>query len=82
LVMAAGMSLPMAAWMRFRGMGWRNAAAMTAAMVVPVFPFLCLVWFHVTKGALCGVYCALTVVAMFALMRYRREVYSMPAPRR
>ena len=46
-------------------------------MVVPVIPFLCLVWFDVTKSAQCGAYCALTVVAMLALMRYRRAEYSM-----
>ena len=50
---------------------------MAAVMVVPVIPFLCLVWFDVTKSAQCGAYCALTVVAMLALMRYRRAEYSM-----
>jgi hypothetical protein len=78
LAMAAGMSIPMVAWMRYRGMGWRNAAEMAAAMVLPVLPFLCLVWFHVGKGAQCGAYCALTVVAMLALMGYRRSRYSTP----
>jgi len=50
---------------------------MAAGMVVPVIPFLCLVWFNVTKSALCGVYCALTVPAMLALMLYRRREYAM-----
>ena len=77
LVMAAGMSIPMVAWMLYRRMGWRNSYEMAAAMVLPVIPFLCLVWFHVTKSAQCGAYCALTVVAMFVLMRYRRSEYSM-----
>jgi hypothetical protein len=78
LAMAAGMSIPMVAWMLYRGMGRRNAYEMAAAMVLPVLPFLCLVWFHVGKGAQCGGYCALTVVAMLALMGYRRSVYSTP----
>lgn len=78
LAMAAGMSIPMVAWMLLRGMGWRNSAEMAAAMVLPVLPFLCLVWFHVGKGAQCGGYCAATIVAMLALMRYRRSQYSMP----
>jgi hypothetical protein len=78
LVMAVGMSVPMVAWMRHRRMGWRNSSEMAAAMVVPVIPFLCLVLFHVGEGAQCGAYCATTVVAMLALMLYRRSEYSMP----
>jgi hypothetical protein len=77
LAMAAGMSVPMVAWMLVRGMGWRNAYEMAAAMVLPVVPFLCLVWFGVTKSAWCGGYCTATVVAMLVLMRYRRGTYSM-----
>ena len=61
----------MVAWMMHRGMGWKNSSEMAAVMVVPVVLFLCLVWFDVTKSAQCGAYCALTVVAMLALMRYR-----------
>ena len=76
LAMAAGMSLPMVAWMLYRGMGPRNASEMAAAMVLPVVPFLCLVWFHVTTSAQCGGYCAATIVAMLALMGYRRSTYS------
>ncbi len=77
LRMAAGMSIPMAAWMLYRGMGWRNSYEMAAAMVLPVIPFLCLVWFNVTKSAQCGAYCASTIVAMLALMRFRRSECSM-----
>jgi hypothetical protein len=80
LAMAAGMTIPMAAWMLFRGMGRRNTAEMAAAMVLPVIPFLCLVWFHVTKSAQCGAYCVLTIVAMLGLMFYRRGQYSAQGP--
>jgi hypothetical protein len=69
LAMAVGMTLPMVAWMRYRGMSWRNSAEMSAAMVLPVIPFLCLVWFGVTESAQCGAYCAVMVVTMYALMR-------------
>jgi hypothetical protein len=78
LAMAAGMSIPMVAWMLVRGMGWKNSTEMAAAMVLPALPFLCLVWFGVTKSAWCGPYCASTIVAMLALMGYRRSQYSMP----
>jgi hypothetical protein len=47
-------------------------------MVIPVIPFLCLYWFGVTKSALCGGYCAVTILAMLALMFYRRPEYSSP----
>jgi hypothetical protein len=76
LAMAAGMTIPMVAWMLLRGMGGRNAAEMAAAMVLPVIPFLCLVWSGVTKSAWCGPYCVLTIAAMLGLMFYRRSQYS------
>jgi hypothetical protein len=77
LAMAFGMTVPMVGWMLYRGMGWKNSAEMVLAMVVPVIPFLCLVWFNVTESAPCGAYCAVTVLAMLALMRYRTREYSM-----
>jgi hypothetical protein len=76
LVIAAGMSIPMAGWMLHRGMGGKNAAEMAAAMVLPVVPFLLLVWFGVTDSALCGPYCIAGVVAMVALMLHRRSEYA------
>jgi hypothetical protein len=76
LVIAAGMSIPMAAWMVYRGMGRRNAAEMAAVMVLPVIPFLVLVWFGITNTALCGPYCILGIVAMLALMLHRRSEYA------
>jgi cytochrome bd-type quinol oxidase subunit 2 len=77
LAIAAGMTLPMVAWMLYRGMGWKNAVEMAAVMILPVLPFLCLVWFGITQTAQCGAYCAVTVLAMLALMGYRRHEYSM-----
>ena len=76
IVMAVGMTVPMAAWMLYRGMGWKNTYEMAAVMAIPVIPFLCLVWFDVTTSAQCGAYCAVTIVAMLALMFYRRREYS------
>jgi uncharacterized membrane protein YhaH (DUF805 family) len=77
LVVAAGMTVPMVAWMRLRGHGWRGCTEMAAAMVVPVIPFLCLVWFNVTNSAQCGPYCVATIGAMLGLMLYRRSDYAM-----
>jgi hypothetical protein len=45
-------------------------------MAIPVIPFLCLVWFGITESAQCGAYCAVTMVAMLALMFYRRREYA------
>ena len=78
LVTAAGMTVPMVGWMLYRGMGRKNAYEMAAAMIVPVVPFLCLVWFGVTESAQCGAYCAVSVAAMLGLMYHRRSVYSKP----
>jgi hypothetical protein len=75
LAMAVGMTVPMVVWMEFRGMGRRNSYEMAAAMVFPVLPCLLLVWSGVTESAPCGEYCAVTIVAMLALMRYRRTEY-------
>lgn len=35
LVMGAAMTVPMVAWMRYRGHGWRACAEMSAAMLLP-----------------------------------------------
>ncbi len=37
LGMAISMTVPMVAWMRYRGHGWRASAEMSAAMFVPTF---------------------------------------------
>jgi hypothetical protein len=79
LAMAVGMTVPMAAWMLHAGMSRRNTGEMSAVMVLAVIPFLCLVWADVTKSAQCGGYCALSVVAMLALMRYRYAEYATHA---
>jgi flagellar biosynthetic protein FliP len=79
LGMAGGMTLPMIAVMEYRHMGHRNSSEMAAAMVLPVIPFLCLVWFGVTKSAQCGPYCLVMIAAMLGLMLYRRAAYGTPA---
>ena len=82
LAMAAGMTVPMVAWMLFRGMGRRNSYEMAAATVLPVVPFLFLVWSGVTTSAQCGGYCVVMIAAMLGLMLYRRDEYSMTTARR
>jgi uncharacterized membrane protein YfcA len=76
LVMAVSMTIPMVAWMRYRRHSWRDSMEMGAAMLVPVVPFLVLLWSQVTREALTGPYMMLSTVAMLALMFYRWDVYS------
>jgi hypothetical protein len=42
--MALTMTVPMVAWMRFRGHSWAPCADMTAAMVLPTLAVLALLW--------------------------------------
>ena len=44
LNMAATMTVPMVAWMRYRGHGWAPAADMTAAMFLPSLAAIALLW--------------------------------------
>jgi hypothetical protein len=50
---------------------------MAAVTVLPVVPFLFLVWSRVTTSAQCGGYCVVMIAAMLGLMLYRRDEYSM-----
>ena len=44
LGMAFTMTVPMVAWMRYRGHGWAPAWEMTAAMFIPSFAAIGLLW--------------------------------------
>jgi hypothetical protein len=76
LVMAFSMTVPMVAWMRYRGHAWRSCSEMGAAMVVPAIPLICLRLADVISGPICGFYCLLSIVAMVFVMLYRRREYS------
>ncbi len=81
LGMALSMTVPMVAWMLFRGHGRRNSAEMGAAMLVPAVPFIILCELHVLEGSTAvGVYMLVSTLAMLGLMACRRAVYSMPMP--
>jgi hypothetical protein len=81
LAMALSMTVPMVAWMLFRGHGRRNSAEMGAAMFVPAIPFIILCLLDVLAGGTAnGIYMVVSTLAMLGLMLYRRAVYSMPMP--
>jgi hypothetical protein len=78
LVMGFNMTVPMVAWMRHRGHGWRSSAEMAAAMFIPAIPVIALLRSEVIGfAAVSGLYCASMLAAMLALMLYRRSEYRM-----
>ena len=66
LNMAVTMTVPMVAWMRYRGHGWQPAFEMSAAMFVPTFAAIGLLWAGIVEDE----HTALMIqhVAMFPLM--------------
>lgn len=75
VLQALGMTVAMVAWMRHRRHSWRSSSEMAAAMITPAVPLVCLRLVDVISGPICGLYCPVTVVAMIALMVYRRSDY-------
>lgn len=76
--MAVTMTLPMVAWMRVRGHGWRACAEMSASMVLPAVGVLALLGSGLVTGsaALMTIEHSVMFPAMFAVMVWRREEYS------
>ena len=76
--MAVTMTVPMAAWMRFRGHGWAPTLEMSAAMVVPAAGVIGLLVAHVATdaGLLMGLEHVVMLAAMLGAMLLRREEYS------
>jgi predicted permease len=50
ITMASTMTVPMVAWMRHRGHDWQPAWEMSAAMFVPTFAALGLLWGNLVEG--------------------------------
>jgi hypothetical protein len=78
LGMAFTMSVPMVAWMRYRGHGWAPAWEMTASMFVPSVAALVLFWTGAVEGssALMAIQHVAMFPAMLAVMLLRRDEYS------
>ena len=75
--MGVTMTLPMVAWMRYRGHAWRPTNEMAASMLIPTFAAMALVGTGVMKG---GPVMVMEHVAMLAgmliAMLLRRDEYS------
>ncbi len=76
--MAATMTVPMVAWMRFRGHAWRPCLEMSASMVLPTIGTLALLGGGLVEGAgaLMLVEHAVMLPAMLVAMLLRRDEYS------
>jgi hypothetical protein len=84
LGMAVTMTVPMVAWMRYRGHGWRPSVEMAGAMFVPAFATVGLLAVGLVTGF--DALLAIEHIAMFPLMllvmALRWEEYALPHPRR
>jgi hypothetical protein len=78
LWMALTMSVPMVAWMRYRGHGWAPAWEMTASMFIPSFAAIALLWMGVVeeRGTLMAIQHVGMLPAMLVAMLLRRDEYS------
>ena len=85
IAMAVEMTVPMVAWMRYRGHGWAASVEMAASMFLPTFLVIAL-----SGTGLVGFWGAMSIehtlmlASMFGAMLLRRDEYSRhgghPAP--
>ena len=78
LVMAVTMTVPMVAWMRYRGHGWPASAEMAAAMFVPSLGAIALLSVGLVDdlGALLVLEHVAMLISMLVAMVLRRDEYS------
>ncbi len=79
LVIAINLSVPMAAWMRYRGMGWRPTLEMTIpTMATGLFLIAAYRLDLVAAGSLIEIQTRLACPVMLAVMLLRFPLYSAP----
>ncbi len=78
LIIAINLSLPMAAWMRFRGMAWRPTLEMSGATMVAGLLLIAAYWLGIiAKSSLMGLQTGiLACPLMLAVMLVRFPLYS------
>jgi hypothetical protein len=78
VLMAVAMTAPMVAWMRYRGHGWPACADMTAAMFVPTFGLIALLWTGAVEDieALFAIEHVVMLPTMLVAMLLRRDEYT------
>jgi hypothetical protein len=81
IVMAFDMTVPMVAVMLYRGHSRRSAGEMAAAMIVPALPIVACQLSHIVSGEVGRAYMPVSMLAMIALIVYRRSEYRTAAVR-
>ena len=80
IVTAFGLTLPMSAWMVFRGMPWRPVLEMAAAAFVVAILLIAVVVVGIvgseTLQLTVGEFCGLSCVAMLVVMLFRLDLYT------
>jgi flagellar biosynthetic protein FliP len=78
LGMAFAMTVPMVAWMRYRGHGWAPASEMAASMFVPTFAAIGLRWGGLVEDVdvLLGIQHVAMLPSMLVAMLLRRDEYT------
>jgi hypothetical protein len=77
LVVAVSLSLPMAGWMRFRGMDWRPTVEMSGATMTVGLLLIIAYWFDaIAESSLIEVQARLACPIMLVVMLLRFRLYS------
>jgi peptidoglycan/LPS O-acetylase OafA/YrhL len=78
IAMTFAMTVPMVAWMRYRGHSWRPSTEMAASMVVPMMALLALLWtgLMTDSATLMAVLHAVMLPSMLIAMLMRRDEYT------
>jgi hypothetical protein len=77
--MAFNMTLPMVAWMRYRGHSWERGGEMAAAMFLPALPLLVLLWVGLMSAHwVLPLQMVLMLPSMILAMLYRVDEYGQP----
>jgi hypothetical protein len=76
LAMAVEMTVPMVAWMRYRGHDWRPCNEMAAAMLLPTFAAIALLQTGADAGILMAAEHVAMLLAMLAAMLLRPAEYT------
>jgi hypothetical protein len=80
IVIAILLTVPMAAWMRFRGMQWRPILEMSAVPFAFAFALIAAAWTGLAPAGTLkigfGEFCGITCVGMFVVMLPRLGLYT------
>ena len=76
LLMATTMTVPMVAWMRYRGHGWRANTEMAASMVLPTFAAMAMTSVVDDTGTLVVIEHPVMLLAMLGVMLARPAEYT------